>query len=82
MAFCNISDAGLIPNINCLYLGRPTCVVNVVIYLDSSCRTNGWYPLFRSIFEDSCAPFNSVIISSIVGVINLTGAYHKFRFTF
>ena len=68
IVFWNISATAMTPNSSLLYLLRPTCVINVVIYLIASSNFNWWYAFFIFSLLKIAALFKSVIRSSIVGI--------------
>ena len=57
--FWKTSDAEFVPKFNRLYLNNPRCVMNVVIGLDSSSRTNWLYSDAKSSLLKTVTPFKS-----------------------
>ena len=64
--YCSLAD--VTPNISLLYRYNPLWVANVVISRDSGSSSIWWYPHFKSIFENTLAPFIFSSTSSTVGI--------------
>ena len=68
IASWNISAAMFIPKLSYVNYRRPTCMANVVMYLDSSAISSWLYPWLRSSLLKTTAPFRSLTSTVMVGV--------------